>query len=41
MARPAAASRPAQARQELSVDEDQTDALEEERVVDLLKGKQS
>jgi len=39
--RPAAASRPALARQELSADKEQTDALEEERVVDLLKGKQS
>ncbi len=41
MTRPAAASRPAPARQKLSADEEQADALEEERVVDLLKGKQS
>jgi hypothetical protein len=34
-------TRPVPARQELSADEEQTDALEEERVVDLLKGKQS
>lgn len=38
---PATASRPAPAVQKLSTDEDQTDALEGERVVDLLKGKQS